>query len=67
MTTTTKPRTMDVAEMGAMTKDQLLDMAEDYGLEDGAALASVRREDVLNRMLHAVSSQQSLLSSGILR
>ena len=66
MTTTTKPRMMDVAEMGAMTKEQLLDMAEDYGLEDGAALAAVRREDVLNRMLHAVSSQQSLLSSGIL-
>jgi transcription termination factor Rho len=57
---------MDVAELGAMTKDQLLDLAEDYGLEDGAALSAVRREDVLNRMLHAVSSQQSLVSSGIL-
>ena len=66
MTTTFKPRMMDVAELGAMTKEQLLDLAEDYGLEDGAALAAVRREDVLNRMLHAVSSQQALLSSGIL-
>lgn len=66
MTTTIKPRMMDVAELGAMTKDQLLDLAEDYGLEDGAALSAVRREDVLNRMLHAVSSQQSLVSSGIL-
>ena len=66
MTTTTKPRMMDVAELGAMTKEQLLDMAEDFGLEDSAALASVRREDLLNRVLHAVSAQQSLLSSGIL-
>ncbi len=66
MTTTTKPRMMEVSDLGAMTKDQLLDLAEDYGLEDGAALASVRREDVLNRMLHAVSAQQSLVSSGIL-
>ena len=66
MTTTTKPRMMDVAELGAMSKDQLLDMADDYGLEDGATLASVRREDLLNRMLHAVSAQQSLVSSGIL-
>ena len=66
MTTTTKTRMMEVSDLGAMTKDQLLDLAEDYGLEDGAALASVRREDVLNRMLHAVSAQQSLVSSGIL-
>ena len=66
MTTTTKPRMMDVAELGAMPKEQLLDLAEDYGLEDSAALASVRREDLLNRMLHAVSAQQSLISSGIL-
>ena len=66
MTTTTKPQMMEVSELGAMTKDQLLDLAEDYGLEDSAALASVRREDVLNRMLHAVSAQQSLVSSGIL-
>ena len=66
MTTTTKPRMMEVSDLGAMTKDQLLDLAEDYGLEDGAALASVRREDVLNRILHAVSAQQSLVSSGIL-
>ena len=66
MTTTTKPRMMDVAELGAMSKDQLLDLAEDYGVEDGATLASVRREDLLNRMLHAVSAQQALFSSGIL-
>ena len=66
MTTTTKPRMMDVAELGAMSKDQLLDLAQDYGLEDTAALAAVRREDLLNRMLHAVSAQQALVSSGIL-
>ncbi|MYC29302.1 MAG: transcription termination factor Rho [Chloroflexi bacterium] len=66
MTTTTKPQMMDVADLGAMSKDQLLDLAEDYGVEDGATLASVRREDLLNRMLHAVSAQQSLVSSGIL-
>ena len=35
MTTTTKPQMMDVADLGAMSKDQLLDLAEDYGVEDG--------------------------------
>ena len=66
MTTITKPRMMDVAELGALSKDQLLDMGPDFGLDDGASLASLRREDLLNRMLHAVSAQQSLVSSGIL-
>ncbi len=66
MTTTTKSRTMEVAELGAMTKEQLLDVAQDYSQEDNSALATVRREDLLNRMLHAVSAQQSLISSGIL-
>lgn len=66
MTTITKPQMMDVAELGALSKDQLLDMGPDFGLDDGASLASLRREDLLNRMLHAVSAQQSLVSSGIL-
>ena len=66
MTTITKQRMMEVAELGAMTKEQLMDLAQDYGVEDSAALAAVRREDLLNRMLHTVSAQQSLLSSGIL-
>lgn len=65
-TTIAKPRTRDVAELGALSKDALLEVGQDYGMEDGAALAAARREDVLSRLLHAVSAQQSLAASGIL-
>ena len=64
--TTTAQRMMDVAELGVKSKDDLLVLAQDFGLEDGAALAAVRREDLLNRLLHAVSAHQALVSSGIL-
>ena len=64
--TTTAQRMMDVAELGVKSKDDLLVLAQDFGLEDGAALAAVRREDLLNRLLHAVSARQALVSSGIL-
>ena len=38
MTTTTQ-QAMDVAELGAKNKDELLEMAHLVGLEDGAALS----------------------------
>ena len=66
MATATKPRIMDVADLVILSKDDLLETGQKYGMEDGAALANARREDVLSRLLHAVSSRQSLTSSGIL-
>ena len=57
---------MDVADLVILSKDDLLETGQKYGMEDGATLANARREDVLSRLLHAVSSRQSLTSSGIL-
>ena len=66
MATATKPRIMDVADLVILSKDDLLETGQKYGMEDGSTLANARREDVLSRLLHAVSSRQSLTSSGIL-
>ena len=62
----TTPRTLDVAEMGAKSKDELLLLAEHAGLAEGAALNSMRREEVLSRLFQAASAQQWLVASGIL-
>ena len=62
----TTQRTMDVVELGGKTKDELLVLAHDVGLADGAALDNLHREDLLARLFQVASSQQSLVSSGIL-
>ncbi len=62
----TVQQTVDVAELGAKSKDQLLDMAESVGLSEGAGLANLRREELLSRILQTASSQQALIASGIL-
>jgi len=62
----TTQRSMEVAELGTKSKDELLVLAPEVGLSDGPALDNLRREDLLSRVLHAASAQQSLVSSGIL-
>ncbi len=62
----TVQQSVDVAELGAKSKDQLLDMAESVGLSDGAGLANLRREELLSRILQTASAQQALIASGIL-
>ena len=63
---TTTQRIVDVKELGAKSKDELLVVAHDMGMADGAALDNMRREELLQRMYQTASSQQSLHSSGIL-
>ena len=63
---TTTQRSMEVGELGTKSKDELLVLAPEVGLSDGPALDNLRREDLLSRVLHAASAQQSLVSSGIL-
>ena len=62
----TTQRSLDVAEMGIKTKDELLDLAQDVGLSDEAALTNMRREDLLSRLFQVASAQQALIASGIL-
>ena len=63
---TTTQRIVDVKELGAKSKDELLVVAHDIGMADGAALDNMRREELLQRLYQTASSQQSLHSSGIL-
>jgi transcription termination factor Rho len=63
---TTTQQAMDVADLGYKSKDELLELAHNVGLEDGAALTNLRREDLLSRILQVASTQQSLIASGIL-
>src|ERR671919_543221 len=63
---TTTQQVMDVADLGYKSKDELLVLAHGFGMEDGAALTGLRREDLLSRVLQVAASQQCLVASGIL-
>ena len=62
----TTQQIMDVKDLGAKTKDELLVVAHDIGISDGSALDQLRREELLSRLFQVASSQQALVSSGIL-
>ncbi len=57
---------LDVAELGAKNKEELLALATDIGLEDSAGLNALRREEVLSRIFLVASNQQALIASGVL-
>ncbi|MDA1127460.1 MAG: transcription termination factor Rho [Chloroflexi bacterium] len=56
----------DVSEMGAKSKEELLGLASDVGLNDTTALATLHKEDLLSRLFQVVSAKQALFSTGIL-
>ena len=62
----TTERTLDVSELGAKSKEELLGLASDVGLNDTTALANLHKEDLLSRLFQVVSARQGLVSSGIL-
>ena len=62
----TTQRTLDVSELGAKSKEELLGLAGDVGLNDTTALANLHKEDLLSRLYQVVSAQQALVSTGIL-
>jgi transcription termination factor Rho len=66
MATTSTLNNVDVTELTAKSKDELLEVAQGMGMEDGAALSALRREEILSRVLQLASTQQCLLASGIL-
>ena len=63
---TTIQKMMDVAELGAKSKEELLDLASDVGINDAAALVNMHKEDLLGRLFQVASAKQSLVSTGIL-
>ena len=64
--TTTEQQVIDVSVLGGKSKDEILEVAHEVGIEDGAGLSNLRREDLLSRIFQLASTQQSLISSGIL-
>ena len=59
-------KTLDVAELGSKSKEELLNLAGSVGLNDGVALSNLHREDLLGRLFQVASAQQALFSTGIL-
>jgi len=57
---------LDVAELGSKSKDELLALAPEVGISDPTSLTNMRREELLTRLLQAASAHQSLVASGIL-
>ncbi len=62
----TTQKMLDVTEMGAKSKEELLGLANDVGLNDTTALANLHKEDLLSRLFQVISAQQALVSTGIL-
>ena len=62
----TTQKMLDVSEMGAKSKEELLGLASEVGLNDTTALATLHKEDLLSRLFQVVSAQQALVSTGIL-
>lgn len=46
----TTQKMLDVSEMGAKSKEELLGLASEVGLNDTTALATLHKEDLLSRL-----------------
>ena len=59
--------TTRLAELDNKSKEELLDLARELGLEDGSSLIGLRKQDLELRLLQAYAERQGyLLASGIL-
>ena len=62
----TTEQAVDIGELERKSKDELLVVAKDLGLEDSAPLVNLRREDVLGRVFQMCSEQRGLMATGVL-
>lgn len=63
---TTQP-TSYLAELEEKTKEELVELAREMGLEDGVSLEVLPRGELLQKLLHGYAEQQGLLlASGVL-
>ena len=62
----TAEKTMNIAELERKTKEELLSVAQDMGIEDSSFPQNPRKEDVLQRIFQSYSEHQGLMASGIL-
>ena len=56
----------NIGELGGKSKEELIAIAHELGMEDGAVLASRSKEEILHRIFQVYSDQQSLTASGVL-
>ena len=64
MTTTLEK--MNAADIRAKTREELVELAIAFGIEDETIQNLSRKEDLLSKVLQTVSAQQFLIASGIL-
>ncbi len=57
---------MDAADIRAKSKEELVELAVAFGIEDETIENLNRREDLLSKVLQTASAQQFLIASGIL-
>ena len=63
----TKDRVMvNISDLDRKTKEELIHIAEEAGLDEGDQLASRNKEEVLHRILQVVAEHQGLMANGIL-
>ena len=62
----TTERAINIAELERKSKEELLVVAQDIGLGDGALAVNSRREDILHRIFQTYSEQQGLMANGVL-
>ena len=57
---------LDVSELDKKSKEELMAIAQQMGMENGSALSSLRKEELLTMIVQSYPDQQSLRGSGIL-
>lgn len=63
---TTEER-LNLADLSTKSKEELLVLAQSLGLENGASMAELRREEISHRLVQAFSERQrSIVAGGIL-
>ena len=62
----TTQRTLDVSELERKSKEELVAIAQAMGMENGAALNSLRKEDMVVRIAHSHPDQHALRGTGTL-
>jgi transcription termination factor Rho len=62
--TVTTEQFLNVSELDRKSREELVAMAQAMGLENGVSLAGLRREDIMNRIVHYFPDQQALKGTG---
>ncbi len=62
----TMERVINIPELNKKSKEELLILAKDLGIENGTSLAGLRKEELLHLIFQSYADQQGLVSSGIL-